>query len=122
MLLKVKISKLLIYCIHFYLMRIKVNLNQNPKNLQVKLLSPYVEEYRTRDGIITIYLDERNEKYFKNINKLLDKVNYNLKMLNHNMNVVCELIKILQKNFEVLYVLNIRVVMKPNKLKHMKKK
>ena len=83
--------------------------------------SPYVEEYKTLDGIITISLDEKNEKYFKNINKyfslqetILDKVNYNLKMLNHNMNIICELIKVLQKNFEVLHVLNTRVMMKPN--------
>ena len=83
--------------------------------------SPYVEEYKTLDGIITISLDEKNERYFTNINKyfslqgqILDKVNYNLKMLNHNMNVVCELIKVIQKNFEVLHVLNTRVMMKPN--------
>ena len=60
-----------------------------------------------------------NEKYFTNISKyfrlqgqILDKVNYNLKMLHHNMTVVGELIKIIQKNFEVLHVLNTRVLMK----------
>ena len=90
------------------------------KEYQTKTPSPYVEEYQTLDGIITISLDEKNERYFKNINKyfslqqtILDKVNYNLKMLNHNMNVVCELLKVIQKNFEVLHVLNTRVMMKP---------
>ena len=90
------------------------------KEFQTQTPSPYVEEYKTLDGIITISLDEKNERYFKNINKyfslqadILDKVNYNLKMLNHNMNVVCELIKVIQKNFEVLHVLNTRVMMKP---------
>ncbi len=90
------------------------------KEFQTQTPSPYVEEYKTLDGIITISLDEKNEKYFKNINKyfnlqttILDKVNYNLKMLNHNMNVICELIKVIQKNFEVLHVLNTRVMMKP---------
>ncbi len=90
------------------------------KEYQTKTPSPYVEEYKTLDGIITISLDEKNERYFKNINKyfnlqqtILDKVNYNLKMLNHNMNVVCELLKVIQKNFEVLHVLNTRVMMKP---------
>ena len=90
------------------------------KEFQTQTPSPYVEEYKTLDGIITISLDEKNERYFKNINKyfnlqttILDKVNYNLKMLNHNMNVVCELLKVIQKNFEVLHVLNTRVMMKP---------
>ena len=90
------------------------------KEFQTQTPSPYVEEYKTLDGIITISLDEKNERYFNNINKyfnlqgtILDKVNYNLKMLNHNMNVVCELLKVIQKNFEVLHVLNTRVMMKP---------
>ena len=91
------------------------------KEYQTQTPSPYVEEYKTLDGIITISLDEKNEKYFKNINHyfsvqetILDKVNFNLKTLNHNMNIVCELIKVIQKNFEVLKVLNTRVVMKPS--------
>ena len=90
------------------------------KEYQTITPNPYVEEYKTLDGIITISLDEKNERYFKNINKyfslqetILDKTNYNLKMLNHNMNVVCELLKVIQKNFEVLHVLNTRVMMKP---------
>ena len=90
------------------------------KEYQTKTPSPYVEEYKTLDGIISISLDEKNEKYFKNINKyfslqanILDKTNYNLKTLNHNLKVVCELIKVIQKNFKVLHVLNTRVMMKP---------
>jgi sorting nexin-7/30/sorting nexin-8 len=90
------------------------------KEFQTQTPSSYVEEYKTLDGVITISLDEKNEKYFKNINNyfslqenILDKVNYNLKMLNHNMNIICELIKVIQKNFEVLNALNNRVVMKP---------
>ena len=90
------------------------------KEYQTTTPNPYVEEYKTLDGIITISLDEKNERYFKNINKyfslqetILEKTNYNLKMLNHNMNVVCELLKVIQKNFEVLHVLNTRVMMKP---------
>ena len=90
------------------------------KEFQTKTPSPYIEEYKTLDGIITISLDEKNERYFKNTNKyfhlqadILDKVNYNLKTLNHNMKVICELVKVIQKNFEVLHVLNTRVMMKP---------
>ncbi len=90
------------------------------KEYQTQTPSPYVEEYKTIDGVLTISLDEKNEKYFKNINKyfslqetILDKVNYNLKTLNHNMKVIEELIKVIQKNFQVLHVLNTRVMMKP---------
>jgi hypothetical protein len=90
------------------------------KEFQTQTPSPYVEEYKTLDGIISISLDAANEKYFKNTNKyfnlqetILDKVNYNLKNLNHNMKVIAELIKVIQKNFEVLHVLNTRVMMKP---------
>jgi hypothetical protein len=90
------------------------------KEYQTKTPSSYVDEYQTLDGIISISLDEKNEKYFANISKyfniqnnILDKVNYNLKMLNHNMSVVTELIKVIQKNFEVLHMLNTRVMMKP---------
>jgi len=90
------------------------------KEYQTRTPSPYVEEYKTLDGIISISLDEKNERYFKNTNKyfklqanILEKVNYNLKTLNHNMKIVCELVKVIQKNFEVLHVLNTRVMMKP---------
>ena len=90
------------------------------KEFQVQIPSPYVDEYKTLDGTISISLDEHNEKYFANINKyfslqqtILDKVNFNLKTLNHNMNIICELIKVIQKNFEVLNALNTRVEMKP---------
>ena len=90
------------------------------KEYQTRTPSPYVEEYKSLDGIISISLDEKNERYFKNTNKyfklqanILEKVNYNLKTLNHNMKIVCELVKVIQKNFEVLHVLNTRVMMKP---------
>jgi hypothetical protein len=90
------------------------------KEFQTKTPSNYIEEYKTLDGIISISLDEKNEKYFKNINKyfsvqekILDSTNYNLKALNHNLKVIEELIKVIQKNFEVLHVLNTRVMMKP---------
>ena len=94
----------------------RAKFDSKPKEFQTQTPSPYVDEYKTLDGVITISLDEKNEKYFKNINKyfslqqtILDKINYNLKTINHNMNIVCELIKVIQKNFEVLNVLNTRV-------------
>ena len=81
--------------------------------------SQYVEEYKTLDGKVTISHDEGNEKYFTNINKyfklqgqILDRLNYSLKMFYNNMNLVAESLQDVQKNFEILHVLNTRVLMK----------
>ena len=81
--------------------------------------SSYVEEYKTLDGKVTISHDEGNEKYFTNINKyfrlqgqILDRLNYSLKQFFNNMIMVTESLKDVQKNFEILHVLNTRVLMK----------
>ena len=81
--------------------------------------SQYVEEYKTLDGKVTISHDEGNEKYFININKyfrlqgqILDRLNFSLKMFFNNMNQVAESLQDVQKNFEILHVLNTRVLMK----------
>ena len=81
--------------------------------------SAYIEEYKTLDGKVTISHDEGNEKYFTNINKyfrlqgqILDRLNYSLKMFFNNLNQVTESLQDVQKNFEILHVLNTRVLMK----------
>jgi hypothetical protein len=81
--------------------------------------SAYVEEYKTLDGKVTISHDEGNEKYFTNINKyfrlqgqILDRLNFSLKMFFNNMNQVAESLQDVQKNFDILHVLNTRVLMK----------
>ena len=81
--------------------------------------SQYVEEYKTLDGKVTISHDEGNEKYFTNINKyfrlqgqILDRLNFSLKMFYNNMIQVAESLQDVQKNFEILHVLNTRVLMK----------
>ncbi len=81
--------------------------------------SSYVEEYKTLDGKVTISHDEGNEKYFININKyfrlqgqILDRLNFSLKMFYNNMIQVAESLQDVQKNFEILHVLNTRVLMK----------
>ena len=81
--------------------------------------SAYVEEYKTLDGKVTISHDEGNEKYFTNINKyfrlqgqILDRLNFSLKMFYNNMIQVAESLQDVQKNFEILHVLNTRVLMK----------
>ena len=81
--------------------------------------SAYVEEYKTLDGKVTISHDEGNEKYFTNINKyfrlqgqILERLNFSLKMFYNNMIQVAESLQDVQKNFEILHVLNTRVLMK----------
>ena len=81
--------------------------------------SMYVEEYKTLDGKVTISHDEGNEKYFTNINKyfrlqgqILDRLNFSLKMFYNNMTQVAESLQDVQKNFEIMHVLNTRVLMK----------
>ena len=74
--------------------------------------SAYVEEYKTLDGKVTISHDEGNEKYFTLQGQILDRLNFSLKMFFNNMNQVAESLQDVQKNFEILHVLNTRVLMK----------
>ena len=89
------------------------------KEFMTQQPSAYVEEYKTLDGKVTISHDEGNEKYFTNINKyfrlqgqILDRVNFSLKQFYNNMCLVAESLKDVQKNFEIMHVLNTRVLMK----------
>jgi sorting nexin-7/30/sorting nexin-8 len=89
------------------------------KEFQTQSPSTYIEEYKTIDGIVTISHDEGNEKYFKNINKyfrlqgqILDKLNYNFKLFYDNMNIMAENLKDISKGFEIMHILNTRVLMK----------
>lgn len=81
--------------------------------------SNYVEEYKTLDGKATISHDEGNEKYFVNIAKyfrlqeqIMERLNFSLGMFYRNMNAVVESLQDVTKNFEILHVLNTRVLMK----------
>jgi len=90
------------------------------KEYQTTTLSPYIEEYKTLDGIISISLDEKNEEYFKTINKyfnsqenILDKLNNNLKNLNQNMIIISQLVEEIKKNFDEVQTLNSTSKMNP---------
>ena len=81
--------------------------------------SNYIEDYKTLDGKIIISHDERNEKYFVNISKYfsiqtqtLDKLNENLKLFLNNISNATDNLKEVQKCFDLLYLLNQKVVMK----------
>ena len=61
--------------------------------------SAYVEEYKTLD-------------YFRLQGQILDRLNFSLKQFFNNMCLVAESLKDVQKNFEIMHVLNTRVLMK----------
>ena len=80
--------------------------------------SSYVEEYKTLDGKVVLSFDEGNEKYFNNINKyfrlqgqIFERLNFSLKIFFNNMKTVAESLQNVEKNFEILHLLNTRVLM-----------
>lgn len=83
--------------------------------------SPYIEEFKTFSGTVTISSGEEdeNEKYFTNINnyfriqtQLFDRLNFNLKNFYNNLANTCANLEDVQKDFETLHLLNTRVLMK----------
>lgn len=83
--------------------------------------SPYIEEFKTFTGTVTISSGEEdeNEKYFVNINnyfriqtQLFDRLNFNLKSFYNNLAAACNSLEAVQKDFETLHLLNTRVLMK----------
>ena len=82
--------------------------------------SPYIEEYKTFSGNVVITSpEEDNEKYFKNIekymkiqNQIYERLNYNLKEFYNNLYSTQKSMEAVQKDFEILHLLNTRVAMK----------
>ena len=90
------------------------------KEYQTQIPSSYVEDYKTLEGKITISHDEGNERYFTNISKyfklqeqILMKLNQSLKGFYNSMTAACSSLEEVHKNFDILFVLNTRVLMKP---------
>ena len=90
------------------------------KEYQNEVLSTNVTDYRTLDGKLKISISESNEKYFENIRKyfklqdeIMGKLNLSLKNYFNSLYNVCDHLKDVQKNFEILVELNKRVLMKP---------
>ena len=91
------------------------------KEFSSMTLSNYVEDYKTLDGKAIISLDEGNEKYFRNIAKffslqetVLRKLNGNLKLFYNHLNDAIKSLADVEQNFEVLHLLNTKVLMKEN--------
>ena len=90
------------------------------KEYQTQVPSSYVEDYKTLDGKVIISHDEGNERYFANISKyfklqeqILLKLNFSLKNFYKTLTAACDHLQDVKKNFEILHVLNTRVLMKP---------
>ena len=90
------------------------------KEYQTQIPSPYVEDYKNLEGIVKISHDEVNIKYFTNISKyfrlqgqILQKLNFSLKSFYNNMTASCNDLTEVYKYYDILHVLNTRVLMKP---------
>jgi hypothetical protein len=89
------------------------------KEYSSQIPSSYVEDYKTLDGKVTISHDEGNEKYFTNISKyfklqeqIMIRLNMSLKNFYNSMTDACNHLVDVHKNFDILHVLNTRVLMK----------
>ena len=89
------------------------------KEYQSQIPSSYVEDYKTLEGKVVISHDEGNEKYFTNISKyfrlhaqIIQKLNTSLKNFYNSMTQVCDNLEEVHKYFEIMHVLNTRVLMK----------
>ena len=89
------------------------------KEYQSQIPSSYVEDYKTLEGKVIISHDLGNEKYFTNISKyfrlqgqIFQKLNLSLKNFYNSMTAVCNHLEEVHKYFEIMHVLNTRVLMK----------
>ena len=89
------------------------------KEYQTQVISSYVADYKNLEGKVTISCDEGNEKYFNNINKyfklqeqIFQRLNQGLKGFYNALTTACESLQEVHKYFEIMHVLNTRVLMK----------
>ena len=91
------------------------------KELASYLPSPYVSEYRTFDGLVEIDNPDEGdkEKYFVNITnyfkiqtQLFERMNSNFKTLHKSLTNSCYALNDIQRDFQTLHLLNVRVMMK----------
>ena len=91
------------------------------KELSSYLTSPYVNEYRTFDGEIEIDRPDEGDKdkyfvnithYFKIQSQLFERMNSNFKTLHKSLTNSCYALNDIQRDFQTLHLLNVRVMMK----------
>ena len=98
---------------------------ENKKEINSLVISPGLDGVKTLNGKIFISEDEySNEKYFININnyfnlqsQIYDKLNEDLSAFCKGINTCVEYLAGVQKDFELLHLLNARVSMKKEILK-----
>ena len=88
------------------------------KELQTKILSPYIHDYKTVDGKLIITNDVENDKYLTNIGKyfkfqtdLFQKLNKCLRNFYNSMTSACDHLTEVHKYFDVIQYLNMRFFM-----------
>ena len=83
--------------------------------------SPYVNEYRSFNGEIIIDRPDEGDKeryfvnitnYFKIQSQLFDRLNSNFKTLHKALTNTCYALNDIQRDFQTLHLLNVRVLMK----------
>ncbi len=89
------------------------------KEFQTQVPSSYVEDYKNLEGKVIISHDEGNEKYFNNIAKyfrlqrqIFEKLNHGIKGFYNSLTSACDSLQEVHKYFEIMHVLNTRVLMK----------
>ena len=89
------------------------------KEYQSQVPSSYVEDYKNLTGKVTISHDDGNEKYFINIGKyfrlqrqIFQRLNQGIKGFYNSLTAACESLQEVHKYFEIMHVLNTRVLMK----------
>ena len=108
--------------IAFLSMKDRAQFESKMKELTTYIPSYYVEELRAFDGKLEIYNeDDKNqgnntEKYYTNVknyfdlqSQILERLNYNMKTFYINCATVCENIENIEKDFEILHLLNSKV-------------
>ena len=98
----------------------RMQFERKMRELSSYIPSQYVEDIRTLDGKLLISCDDdQNEKYYLNINnyfklqdQLLGRLNNNLKMFYKKINSALIHLDDIQKDFDLLHLLNNRVQIK----------
>ena len=90
------------------------------KEMNSLICSNYIQDIKSLSGKILVVDDESNEKYYTNISnyfklqiQIFNRLNYNLKCYYRNINSACRNLEEVQKDFDTLEKLNIKVQMRP---------
>ena len=110
-----KASELLIA---FLSLQDRIQFEEKMKEINSYTPSQYVEDNRTFEGVVKL-IEDNNENYYKNLSnyfklqsQILERLNYNLKNYYYNTAAASKNLEEVQKDFEILGVLNKKVSIK----------